>query len=74
MYQTEIRKSTVKKALILVEMNDKETEVNVFIRESVDASIKAQAEINIEPEEFVNLVVPILREIGCRVDGLEEVF
>ena len=72
MYKQAIETETSIRGLMTIEMDERKTEVDIYIREAVDCTIREQAHIDITPSMFLELVTPILQAMGCRISVNQE--
>jgi hypothetical protein len=64
MYKTEVETRCGIRNIAIVRMDKEGTDVNLYVRETVDCCVTGEAEITISPEVFIDLVYPILKAKG----------
>jgi len=64
MYRTSASTVRTDSSLIKVEMNNEKDDVEIYVRNARDCRVEAEAVINLLPEDFLDLVYPILQAKG----------
>lgn len=72
MYKTSAEVQSTRKGLVTVEMNSEMDNVDIYVRTSIDCKIVREANIDLLPEEFINLICPILQAKGYRIITVSE--